>query len=279
MTRPAFRLERLENDDAVRVRIDLEHRFYFDHPLGHLPGLLLLDAALGAVESRAQRALGCGAVWTTRLEIAFKAMSMLEEPLLGKVRQRGANRFACVLTQAGKPRVELEAELAPLVAEVDTCAPAATRPFEVVAPFHRFLPVDQSLVRKALPENVFLGVRDDEILRPIRRPRDVASALMAERHGHYRPVYLAECLLQLARMSRQERSAPGSPVPASREVLIQIGLQLPRPIPATASLEIGAWPEAAAGLFPRHPRSQRRNAGIFQGQQIIGSAFCDAVKL
>ncbi|WP_342238497.1 AfsA-related hotdog domain-containing protein, partial [Inquilinus sp. OTU3971] len=180
----AFRIER--RDAGFLAHVDLRHDFYFDHPLGHLPGLLLLDVALAAV---AEARVSAAPPWFAQFDIAFRAIAALHRPLeielfVGSAADRTTR---CTLSQGGRLCAEAQ------VTEGEDAQPgAAPMPAEAA-----FAALDPRSIRKARPENVFLGQAGAGAA--IQLPHRLASALPASDRGRYAPVYLAECFLQLCR--------------------------------------------------------------------------------
>ncbi|KAA0680607.1 AfsA-related hotdog domain-containing protein [Roseomonas genomospecies 6] len=266
---PAYRLEFPDGVDGLRAVPDPGHPFYFDHPLGHLPGLLLLDIATAAVE-RAAAPHGAEGLWFDRFEVTFRALAALHTPLDIRVTEEGPDgSHRCILSQRGKTCAEFAGH--GTVRQPDTGgAPVAGPPFT---------PVPLAAVRKLRPENVFLGEPRDGEHRPLAAAGRGASALAAAHGGFYRPVYLAECFLQLCRASRREAGPKPGVIPASREVLVRLGGHLPRPVPDTAALSIAFDESDPVGFSPADPRSFRRTASILSNNDPVCHFFCDVIQL
>ncbi|MFD1625700.1 AfsA-related hotdog domain-containing protein [Azospirillum griseum] len=268
---PAFRLESLDGAGGFRAVPDTSHPFYFDHPLGHLPGLLLLDMALGAVERAADPDGGNG-FWFNRFEVAFRALAALNLPLDIQVTDDGPDgAHRCTLSQRGR----ICAEFVGHGAVHRAAHPGDAR--ESPAVLRPFTPVPPAAVRKLRPENVFLGNRRERECWPLAAAGRSASSLAAARNGVYRPVYLAECFLQLCRVSRAEAGAKPGVIPASREILVQLGGFLPHPLPDTNALSVTFDDHDQGGFFPRNHRSLRRTASILSDDDSICHFFCDAI--
>jgi len=264
-TVPAFRLEPSDSPNSVRAVPDSAHAFYFDHPLGHLPGLLLLDIAFAAVE----HTVGTD-VWFTHFEAVFRSMAALHVPVEARVTDDGPDgTHLCILSQQGKTCAEFACHV--VGHEADGSAPGA--------PARPFTPVPLAAVRKLRPENVFLGEPQDGGLRPLAAARQVSSTLAAARGGFYRPVYLVECFLQLCRASRAEPGTTTGAIPASREILVQLGGHLPRPVPTADGLHIAFDDHGHTGYFPANPRALRRTASILLEDDPVCHFFCDAIPI
>ena len=75
-------------DPAARthpLHVDTTHRFYFDHPLDHIPGMLLLDAARQAVQAR----MHPRPVVPLELEAEFLRYAELDHPCQIRLEQTG----------------------------------------------------------------------------------------------------------------------------------------------------------------------------------------------
>ena len=274
---PGFRLTPTAQADAFTAEIDLSHPFYFDHPLGHLPGLLLLDIALASLE-HAQRARGVERPWFVRVDTAFRAIAALRAPLRAEVRVLGdpavdqdRQTWVCRLFQDTRLRAETRVETMHGVR-----APPLARTTEQPAPF---VPLDRRSVRKSVEGNVFLAAasRGGWPIRPAAAP---AGTLAAQRHGWYGPVYLTECFLQLCRIQRPQAFATANGVPASREILITAGSRLPRPVVALEALTLTPGREADGNRSaPSRAGAVRRHAELRSSAETIGAFYCDALKI
>ncbi|WP_366940562.1 hypothetical protein [uncultured Rhodospira sp.] len=253
------------------MRSESEHPFYFDHPLGHLPGLLLLDMALTAIE-RTVRPDG-GALWCHRFDVAFRAMAAIRRSIEAEVSTDGPHGWHhCRLTQDGRlvaEAVGAMSDIGPLACPTNQSDPAPA-----------FRPVAAARVRKARAENVFLGEPDPTQRWRIATAAEAARASLApERDGVYRPTYLAECFLQLCRTAREVESAAEEGIPASREILVQLGGVLPRPLPARAELAVAFEARDIDLFFPRDGRALRRVSTVYIGKEDVGCLYCDAIQL
>jgi 2-oxo-3-(phosphooxy)propyl 3-oxoalkanoate synthase len=68
---------------AAQVHVDLEHPFFFDHPVDHVPGLLLIEAArqFGIVVAHQFYGAGSGDIFSlTGVECDFGRYAELEHP-------------------------------------------------------------------------------------------------------------------------------------------------------------------------------------------------------
>ncbi len=78
-------LSATDRPDVWQLRLDLGHPVYFDHPVDHVPGALLLDAALQATRAAGLRA-GRTAV-PVGIDCRFHSFVELDDPYLLEIRQ------------------------------------------------------------------------------------------------------------------------------------------------------------------------------------------------
>lgn len=271
----AFDIAPGNGPDELYASADLGHAFYFDHPLTHLPGLLLLDVGLAAVE-RAAAAEAAAPLRITRMEAAFRSISALQRPLHARVTTDRPGRYHGTLTQDGKVRAEVSADLAGYDgAGIGNDGANADRNGER-EPFDA---LQRATVRKARSENVFLGNPRNGDRLTIRPSAALDCALRAGSGGFYHPVFLTECFLQLCRTERSAPSAPGVGIPASREILVLVGGRFVRPIRENEILEIAFRPDVHENHLASHPQAKRRTAQIFRNEEIVCHFFCDAVEI
>lgn len=262
MTAAAFRIER--RDGGLLAHVDLRHDFYFDHPLGHLPGLLLLDIALAAVTGTR-----AAPPWFAQFDIAFRALAALHRPLEIELAAVAERTTRCTLSQGGRSCAEAQVT----EGEGEEAMPAA-EPMPAEA---AFASLDPGSVRKARPENVFLGQAGAGAA--IQLPHRLAAALPASERGRYTPVYLTECFLQLCRRGRGEADGDTGRIPPSREILTLVGARLPQPVADDERLAIEFRPGAAASPLASHPLAKRRTATLLNRDHPVGQFFCDVVEL
>lgn len=69
-------LSPLEEQNRWQLRVDTRHPVFFDHPLDHVPGMLLLEAARQATA----RVLGCSSPVPSSIAGEFKRYVELDSP-------------------------------------------------------------------------------------------------------------------------------------------------------------------------------------------------------
>jgi len=167
------------------LRLDPEHGFFFDHPLDHVPGSLLLAAVLQLVDI----AGGERELYVSSLAASFTRFCELDRPVVidaSPLRRESSDAFSsrCHVRQSGEclgaARVELR-----------RCSGAVTGALQP-----RALPprVDPRLVHRSRLENVLLGAAPANPLTCEILPVGAAHFLAADRGAS--PLYLLEAARQ-----------------------------------------------------------------------------------
>ncbi|MEU5599906.1 AfsA-related hotdog domain-containing protein [Streptomyces sp. NPDC020298] len=146
-----------------RLYVDETHPFFFDHPVDHVPAMLLVAGLLDLAAPPAH-ALHPGN--TVRLSLRVPRMAELNAPVTVSAQGRAAphHRWQVRVAQHDTPVADGELEYL-------TRRPALPRPTRT-APS---LPdrADRTLVHRHRPENVLIGhahIRDEWLLAPLRTP-------------------------------------------------------------------------------------------------------------
>jgi len=217
------------------LHVDQDHPFFFDHPLDHVPGMLLAAALLDRVRAD----IPAGA--RLALSLRFSTLCELDEPtaLVATPQDEG---WTLTATQGSRSVCEGQVTVRP-----DT-APAPVR-----RPGRTARPIGAELVHRARPENIVLGEPEctDGVLRfPLLPTR----GYLAERaDGDYGVEVLVEAGRQLATLLTH--TVDGHPLDAQ---LLWCGLEadLPLALPGDAALALSCRPEPAKG------RKLRYRAGL-----------------
>lgn len=134
-------IERQADGWGAMAIVDEGHPYYFDHALDHVPGILLLEAALQLTEV-ALADLGQGAHQPCSLGVRFRRYTEKQEPIRLSCQQDSTQRFTVRIEQAGQCVCEVE---------VGTTE-AVQRPHSPVAAATTGLP-EPKWLHKARPEN------------------------------------------------------------------------------------------------------------------------------
>jgi A-factor biosynthesis hotdog domain len=136
---------------SARLRVDEHHPYFFDHPLDHVPGILILEGILQLLETALPEGhFVCG------IRLQFKQFCEKTSPTLIRLRAEpaGGHRYAVQVTQDGVEAAHCEAEIAP--------QPAA-RQATVPAPRSAKPRPDPRYVHKFDAENVLITELEDTV--------------------------------------------------------------------------------------------------------------------
>jgi beta-ketoacyl synthase-like protein/A-factor biosynthesis hotdog protein len=141
-------LQRTDNAARATMIIDEQHPYFFDHPLDHVPGILLIEGALQLVEV----ASSDPDVFVDGVRVRFKRYAEKAPPIaLQAVPDAGEQRWTVTMEQLGQIACECQVSVARLPArDVWDRAVAAGAA----------LPT-QSLLHKSREENVLVGALED----------------------------------------------------------------------------------------------------------------------
>jgi 3-oxoacyl-(acyl-carrier-protein) synthase len=197
--------------------VDESHPYFFDHPLDHVPGILLAEGALQLVERAAQD----DATYVRALGLRFRRFCEKKGPI--------------AITLGGDLRGRFE-QRGEIVATFDMeLARAHAR--EVSAREARTPTVDASLLHKSRAENVLVA--------PLERTADgYVATLLAPPRGHFfedghaafhSPLYVLECARQTVMLGAH--SVLGIPLGLPM-TLLSVRVSLDAPVPRGAALRM-----------------------------------------
>lgn len=239
-------------DEIGKISTDDTHTFFFDHPLDHIPGMLLVDTALRQAEDAAARTGGdtAGPLRVRALDLAFNglcerssdAVVHLEEAVPGgraltvDVRQDGTSVCSGSLRLEPAPRRELFTE------ESRRDGRPARAPAE--------------LVHKAFEENVLIA--------PLRQTGDhtYTTAMIAPPARRWPDVHPATVLVEAIRQTATITSHTAWDIPTDWQyILMSIRLALS---------DTTTWPEAPELVCRISPLKGRARGGIDIDVQVRG---------
>lgn len=128
---------------AAQLRVDRHHPFFFDHPLDHVPGLLLLEGAVQLAQSMAHFGR-----FVSAIEGRFIRYALFEAPILLSARETGPDRLEITLTQKAQDRAVVTVTLAPYA--LPAAGGRLNRPLSL-------LPPQGGLLNKSRPENILIA--------------------------------------------------------------------------------------------------------------------------
>jgi hypothetical protein len=216
---------------TAKLRIDARHPFFFDHPLDHVPGMLLVAGLLDLIRDE----IPAGSRLALSLE--FPSMCELDRPTQLTATLENAG-FRLTATQDGR------AVCTGTVGVRAYTAPA------LVAGHRDWKPVSAELVHRARPENIALGEPEDvggEVRVPVLPP----TGYLAERgNGGYDVEAMIEAGRQLATLFAH--TVAGNPID-SQLLWCRLDADLPITLPAGSALVLRTWPEQAKGRMLGYP--------------------------
>jgi hypothetical protein len=170
----------------AELRVDQSHPFFFDHPLDHAPGLLLLEGAVQLAQRFAP-----AQHFVAGIEAAFLKYALFNAPITLRA-TRQADVIAVQISQGGQLRAEVSVQLAlNTAAIVAEAAEAAGPPAQ---------PCAKTLLGKWRAENVLIGT--PQILgqqvsaQMLPAPPD---CLLCDSAGPLHPLHLLESFMQMQR--------------------------------------------------------------------------------
>lgn len=182
--------------DATHLIVDRDHPFFFDHPLDHIPGLLLIE---GGVQF-AQRAAAPGQ-FVNRIEARFLKYALFDTPVVlnGAATQPGETQVT--LVQNGRLR-----------ATIATSTQVLTRP---IAPGDQqatpeLIPCDGPVLNKERAENILISTPEQsgsEISTWILP--GTGDCLLTDSDATIHPLHLLESFMQMQRFLNGQRLEKG----------------------------------------------------------------------
>lgn len=246
-------------ESHAELALDTQHPFFFDHPLDHLPGLLLITAMTQLAWHCASHseALGRQALYNAALSARFTKWCLFEPEVHLHARGRDAlpALFDVVARQDGAPRCEAQVRLEAI--------PAALAP--LVAP-RSVEPCDQRLVNKHSRANVMIGtpVLSANRLRAQVLAPPASHALAGPDAQAMGTVYLLEAFMQTQRWLNKSAEAAGGP--RLRDTLIEVSIALHRPIARTEPVDV----DRAQNAVPAGRGLRRHEGDLRVGDETVG---------
>jgi A-factor biosynthesis hotdog domain len=249
------------------LRVDRDDPFFFDHPLDHVPGMLLVAGLLDVV-----RAAGGGGTDANRvaLSLTFATLCELDEATA-----------LCATPHAVAPDGQVRAwSVRAVQSGRDVCTglvsgyrvdPTEITPVPAGAPV---LPADRRLVHRARPENVLIGAPEriaGEYRFPVLPP---AAGTFLSRRG--RGGYCVETLIESGRQMSTMLAHTDAGHPLGTQLLWStVDADLPWSLPAGAAPALLCRPDRAKGRRMRY-RATLVGAGAGEFHGALGYT-CAAV--
>jgi A-factor biosynthesis hotdog domain len=240
-----------KNDEfhQAMLQVDQTHTFYFDHPLDHVPGLLLLE---GSVQL-AQR-LASAPCFVSSVEARFIKYVLFDAPIHLQADRGGGGGIRVRVEQAGLLRAEI-------VIRLSDCLVLP------LAPAHQIHaakgPCDGAPLGKWRAENVLIATPEETDgsitaqLLPIQ-----ADCLLTDSADVLHPLHLLEGFMQVQRYLNSQSATTAR----MRDILLGVSIRQTAPIPrGTAPLQI----RGMIGFTETTTKHFSRQAVIACGDQIF----------
>jgi hypothetical protein len=227
----------------AQLQVDESHPYFFDHPLDHVPGILLLEGVLQLVELATT-----GATFVRSLEVRFRRYTDKHEPITLELRRDGDTlQFAARVVQAGQLVCECR------VTAAHGARPAAAAPAQAMAEPHP----RKRVLHKSREDNVLVGPIEshDDHLR-VRTAAVPPGHLFGDGDpAAHSMLYFLEIARQCFMLVAHERLDVPFDVAMN---LVELRFELDAPIPR----------EQPLSLLPEF-RSERWNGAIQTGRVTI----------
>jgi hypothetical protein len=230
--------------------VDRTHPFFYDHPLDHVPGLLLIEAAMQL--AGAWRAANPGPEPLRRVSVRFLKYCLHEAPValrLDATPGPEGRALDVLFTQSGQDRARITLHLgtAPGDAAPDPRLAAVLNDRADAPP----APVEAARIGKHDPANRMIStpqpvtgdgaVSDDGAVIAHLLPADPRNALADPAEvAQWHPLYLLEGWMQVLRFLN---TAPARQPRRFRDILAGIDLALVAPAPRNAAIALLAETE------------------------------------
>ncbi|MBV2358164.1 hypothetical protein KUH32_00110 [Thalassococcus sp. CAU 1522] len=250
---------------AARLIVDRDHPFFFDHPLDHVPGLLLLEGAVQAAQDCAQEPCFVSAIRADLIRYAF-----FDDPILLDTRsedRNGRRQCTVILTQKGKLCARIEVELTRQV------CPVRARPIWDADPARALPPCPGEPLNKLRPENVLITTPalDDRQVEARLLPMS-GTCLFADTTQTVHPLYLLEAFMQVQRYLNATQDGDRR----MRDILTGVSIEQTVPL---SDLSEGVFLRGARAFLPTGPGRMSRSAWIYAAQRPVAKCTIQTARV
>lgn len=219
----------------ARMIVDQTHPFFFDHPLDHVPGLLLLEGAVQAAQNSATVPCFVGAIRAEFIKFAY-----FERPIHVTLKSHeadGAQMCQVDILQDDSLRARVAVDLRPEIglerAGEPDLGPSLHRP--TGASVGRDAACDGALLNKLRAENVLITtpkVGDDHVTAQLLPMAD--TCLFGDGFNVVHPLYLLEAFMQVQRFLNATQDGDKR----IRDILTGVRIDLSRPLASLAQVRL-----------------------------------------
>ncbi|CAN5281759.1 hypothetical protein BH11PSE11_BH11PSE11_07520 [soil metagenome] len=242
--------------------VDESHPYFFDHPLDHVPGILMLEGVLQLAHWGSSAPAGQES-WVSSIQLRFRRFCEKSEAITLDLQPDGASQFNGLISQAGSVACKLKLHLG--------TAPAHPTPSMAVAASDLMhLRPDRKLLHKHRPENVMVSAIFDQAdgSKAVQTFAPPAGHILAEGSpNYYGMLYLLEVTRQFVMLIAHTVWNVPLGLPMN---LLSIQLDLDHPALRSQPLTISCRP----GALGEHRDSAIVvvEAELYAGDQRIGRA-------
>ncbi|WP_434657886.1 polyketide synthase [Pseudomonas sp. R3-56] len=243
----------------ARLVVDEGHPYFFDHPLDHIPGILLLEGVMQLIEL-AMPPLNGRVAYVKTLSIKFQQYVQKEDVIDLRLEQgHDGQEFQATVMQAGK--VMCTCVLGMAYSSAFETSPAAE--------FTAARCVDKALLHKAREENVIVSA-----MSSLAQGLSVDTVSLPDGHffhegdpEHFSMVYF----LEVARQCYMQIAHGHLRIPLNTPMnLLALSFTLDRPIPRNSPLSLA--PQASLGTQLQSFKTNRIHIDLFNRGEKIGQA-------
>ncbi|MGW5095469.1 AfsA-related hotdog domain-containing protein [Streptomyces nodosus] len=257
---PAHDTARGPIGDIARISTDDTHTFFFDHPLDHIPGMLLVDTALHRAEYLAARAgrHTTGPLRVRALDLTFNGLCERSCDAFVHLRENGPGGRAFTL--------DVRQDEVSLCTGSLRLEPAPQRELFVQAPEQAPGQVpEHGCPRRAPAELVHKKSSDNVLIAPLRQTgeHNYTTTMIAPPAGRWPDVHPATVLMEAIRQTATITSHTAWDIPTDWQyILMSIRLTLS---------DTTTWPAAPELVCHISPLKGRARGGIDIGVQVDGA--------
>lgn len=232
-----------EHEWRGSLKVDEADPFFFDHPLDHVPGMLLVEAFLRAVEQRTSAlavAGSSGSFFASTVDLEFE--SFCEKGIPAHVHLRGVDLDRGLWEARALQNRSLLARGIIVTSRYSGELPG---PMEIEPASSPPLRVDRRLVHKSNECNVMIGcpvVRPDSLLEAAVFPSSTGRRWAGGGGNLFAPCELIEAGRQMSTLLMH--SVEGIPM-GSQFVLQRLTLTMSRPVHRLERVELFGRPEGS----------------------------------
>lgn len=197
-------LEHIRVTDAgmsAKLIVDQSHPFFYDHPLDHVPGLLLIEGATQLATAWLSEQVPVQEQYLTQLSIRFIKFALHEDDILLSLSEQRDGKLLVIVSQTGVERARLVFGFCDEISRLAGCTPFLGS---------KSKPANATRLNKHNPANVMIAEPTQTKAHwgtSLLAPSQANSLQDTQSAQHWHPLALLESYMQLLRF---QNSAPGA---------------------------------------------------------------------